>query len=144
MAVELQMKRTLAGLAPIDAMGEEMLDPYPVGCIVKVTARKGRNNKHHDKFFALLSAIYPHQDTWPTFDTFRHAVQRACGFFTEQNGQIFDVSIAFHNMDQDEFQKLYDKALHLIQTKIIPGIDRADVETRVNEILQGRGASITA
>lgn len=144
MAVELTMKRTLSGFAPIDAAGEEALAEYAIGDMVKVTARKGRHPVYHRKWFALLQAVYPHQDAWPTFEMFRKAVQRACGYFEEINGQTFDVSIAFSKMDQNEFEGLFERTLVLIETRILPGVDRADVEARYREILAGYSARMMA
>lgn len=141
MAIELTMRRTLGGLRPTDAMGEEALNEYPIGADLKIKATKGRHPVHHRKFMALLHAVYEHQDTWPTFDLFRRAVQRACGFSEVVNDQVFDVSIAWSKMDQAEFEELYKKAVHLIQTRIIPGVDSADLQRQVDEILAGRNAA---
>lgn len=137
MSVELTMRRTLSGLAPIDRIGEEALTEYAIGEELKVRARKGRHTVFSRKWFALLKVVYPHQDAWPTFDLFRRAVQRACGYFEEVNGQTFDVSISFVKMDQKEFEDLFERTLVLIETRIIPGIDRAEVEREYREVLAG-------
>ena len=131
------MRRTLSGLSPLSAVDEEALSEYDVGSVLKVTARKGRHPVYHRKWFALLQSVYPHQDKWPTFELFRMAVQRACGFFQEINGQVFDVSIKFSKMDQDEFEQLFERTLVLIETRILPGVNREDVEQRYREILAG-------
>ena len=137
MSVELVMKRTLSGLAPVDRIGEEALSEYAIGEEVKAAVRKGRHPVFSRKWFALLQVVYPHQDAWPTFELFRKAVQRACGYFEEVNGQTFDVSVSFAKMDQKEFEDLFERTLVLIETRIIPGIDRAEVEREYRNVLAG-------
>ncbi len=47
-------------------------------------------------------------------------------------------SIAFDKMKQDEFEEFYDRAIELITTVILPGINREDVNREVDAILAGR------
>jgi hypothetical protein len=40
-------------------------------------------------------------------------------------------------MSQDRFEQWYDRALDVILTKILPGVDRQDLTDQVNQILAG-------
>lgn len=141
MAIDVTIRRTLGGWVPANRHDAEALDRFPVGSVARASFRKPRNPKHHAKFFALLNVVFPHQQAWPTMELFRKAIQRALGYFEEHNGMIFDVSIAFDRMDQDEFARLYERAVELMITRILPSVDRADLEREVQEILAGRQAA---
>lgn len=137
-------RRVLGSLKPIDAMGEEAIGGIKAGEVVRVEVTRPRNVKHHRKFFALLNVIYPHQTTYPTPEQFRAAITVALGFGESiklLGGRTIIVpgSISFSKMDQAEFDKFYDRAVELIATKVLPGIDRADVDREVNDILEGNG-----
>ena len=137
MAIEVSAKVVPGGYKLIDAAGEELHGEYPPGLIVSLNVKRPVNPKFRRKWFALLQLVFPHQDSWPTFILFRKAVQRACGFCEIVNGQIFDTSIAFHKMDDDDFAILFEKTLCLIETKIIPNVDRKDIIEQYQSILAG-------
>ncbi len=46
-------------------------------------------------------------------------------------------SISFAAMDQTAFESFYDGAVAMILERLLPNTDRADLETRVHEILGG-------
>jgi hypothetical protein len=73
------MKRNLSALVPDNRGSEELLRELPEGTTFKVTVVNPRNVKHHKKFFALLQAVYPHQKTYVTFESFHAAVKVALG-----------------------------------------------------------------
>lgn len=141
----LFMRRSLGSLRPIDPTSAEILDRIAKDEDVKVEITRPRNVKHHRKFFALLNAIYPHQDIYPTRTSFRAALSAALGFGeTVKLGDgrtiIVPHSISFAKMDQTEFEAFYDRAVELILTRIVPGVGRADLAREVDDILAGRSA----
>lgn len=138
MADAITLKRTMGGFVPANSYDENLMMKYQPGDIVRAKISKPRNVKHSNKFHALLQKVFPHQNMWPTYDLFRKAIQRAVGYFEEVNGQVFDVSIAFDSMDQKEFEEFYDRVVMLVCERIIPGLDKADLEREVDEILKGR------
>ena len=132
----------MGALRPIDAAGESALADIPQGEIVRVTIRRPRNVQHHRKFFALINVIFPHQDLYPTEEMLLAAMKVALGFgdsikLPDGRTIIVPKSISFAKMDQAAFDKFYDRALALILTKILPGVDRKDLETEVADILAG-------
>jgi hypothetical protein len=145
MALTFFARRHLNALRPIDALGEEALADVKAGEVVEVTVKRKRRIAHHNKFFALLNAVFKHQKQYPTMKGFRAAVTVALGYGETvklPNGRTIIVpdSIAFSKMDQTEFEQFYERALELIETKILPGIDREDVRREVDDIIMGRAA----
>lgn len=145
MADTIYLRRTIGGLKPDNALGEEIIAKIPMGSVVSAEIRRPRHLRHHRKLFALLQAIFPHQDTYPTFKAFRAAVLCAVGHceavpLPDGRTVLVPESISFAKLDQSGFEQLYDRALDLILTRILPGIDRDDVEREVSTILAGRWA----
>lgn len=139
------MRRTLTGLAATDPAGEEALASIPLGEEVRAEITRPRNIKHHRKFFALLRVIYPHQTIYATNKNFRAAITCALGYgdtvkLPDGRTIIIPQSISFAKMDQIAFSEFYDRALTLIVERILPGIDRDDVNAQVDSILAGYAA----
>lgn len=139
------MRRKLGSLRAIDPMSAEVLERIPQDEDVKVEITRPRNIKHHRKFFALLNAIYPHQHLYPTRDSFRAAMTVALGFgetvkLPDGRAIIIPHSISFAKMDQAEFEAFYERAVLLIVSRILPGVNRADLNREVEDILAGRAA----
>lgn len=133
------------GPKPADDATAEAMKPY-LGKTIRMKWAAPRNVGHHNKFFALLNTVFPHQSVYPTFDTFRDAVSVALGYGdTVKLGDgrtiICAKSISFAKMDQVAFGEFYDRAVNLILTKILPHVDRADLEQQVHDILDGRSAA---
>lgn len=143
---EVFLQRRMSALRPIDEAGASALADIPQGEIVRVTIRRPRNLMHHRKFFALIKAIFPHQAHYPTEETLLAAIKVALGYGESvklHDGRtiIIPSSISFAKMDQGAFDSFYDRALHLILTKILPGVDRKDLDREVADILAGYGSA---
>jgi len=143
MATELFMKRRLSSLVPTNRMSEELLRDLPEHVTLKIVATQPRNPKHHAKFMALIAAIYPHQSIYPTMESFRKAITVALGYgdtvkLPDGRVMLIPGSISFAKMDQRAFEEFYERAVHLILTRVLPGADRPDLEREVMEILEGR------
>ncbi len=142
MAVEVFLRRQLGALRAIDATGEEALKDIPQNEIVRVTIRRPRNVAHHRKFWALIAVIFPHQSLYPTEEMLLAAMKVALGFgetIKLPDGRVIIIpkSISFAKLDQHAFEQFYDRAVLLITTKILPGVDRKDLEREVADILAG-------
>lgn len=142
MATELFMRRQLSALRPIDAAGEQALGEIASGEVLRVTVRRPRNVLHHRKFFALIKTIFPHQSLYPTEETLLAAMKVALGYgetvkLPDGRAIIIPKSISFSNMDQTAFDQFYARAVHLILSRILPGVSRAELAREVHEILAG-------
>lgn len=145
MATELFMRRALGTLRPVDAAGEEALRSMRGDEVVHVTIKRKRNERFHRKWWAIVQAVYPHQDLYPTPRTLNNAIKAATGLaktYTLPDGRILiDVeSISFASMDEAEFEQWAERAIAFVCAHILPKIDRRDVEREVADIIVGRAA----
>lgn len=144
MAVEIFLRRQMGALRPIDAMGEQAIADIPQNELVRVTIKRPRNVQHHRKFWALVAAIFPHQSLYPTEEALLAAMKVALGFgsqvtLPDKRIIVIPGSISFAKMDQKAFDQFYERAVALIVSKILPNVDRKDLEREVADILAGYG-----
>lgn len=145
MAQEVLFTKTQDGrIAPADGLSAEQIDGLSVGQVYGATIKKKRNVKHLRKYWALMSAVFPHQAFYPTVKKLERGVKRALGLTEEVLNPVtmeYETdtgSIAFDKMEQDEFSEYYDRSVDLILTRIVPGVGREDLERQVLEILEGK------
>jgi len=147
MATTLYMKRVMDRLVPADRISAELLGDLPADAQLTCKITQPRNPKHHNKFFALLHAVFPHQSAYLSRDDLRDELTIAAGHFhmvkdirTGQQKPVAD-SIAFDKMDQKAFEPFYDAVVNIVLTRILPGVGRRDLEAQVMDILEGRRAA---
>lgn len=145
MAHDLIMRKKLGALRPADALGEEALADLPEGKDLRVKITMPRLGWRHNKFFALLAAVFPHQHDYPTPELLRKKLQRAIGLqdvvYFKGEREVYDRSIAWDKMDELEFRHVFDRMVQVICEQIIPNVGRADLEREVEDILAGRRAA---
>ena len=105
-------------LVPADAEAEEVCRKWKVGSNYSLTYAPARNPRFHRMVFAVAKTVIdnaPDGSYWQNKDAyaFIKAVELTHGFTDEMsdcNGEVHLVprSIAFENMDDDEFKKLFD------------------------------------
>ena len=116
---EFMCEKVFGALKPIDPIGEAYLKKIPLGTVAKVTASLPRNAAFHRKYMALLNLGFLNQDRYLDFDEWRKAVAIEARFHDDLvmfDGTIERVakSIAFHNMDELEFGRLYEVSVQKI------------------------------
>lgn len=128
-------------LAPADPISEESIRQLKNGETVTANLRRPRNPRHHKLLFALLKIVYENQEAYPTTQELLSAIKMATGLF--DTGKTVDgipyaipKSISFASMDQTSFAEWYDKALDVIITKIIPGLDKEGLREEVLSIIE--------
>lgn len=134
---ELFMRKTLRGLEPAD--GAEM-PRLKLGSVVKVKITRPRNVMHHRKFYALMNLIFKNQEHYETLDDLVNIIKIAtghCHVYRKKNGDALPVprSIAFHNMDQTQFDDFYAKVIRLVRENIIPGLDDAALRSEIEDLV---------
>lgn len=76
-----------------------------------------RNSKFHRKFMALLNLGYDNQEYYNNFEDYREVMIMRAGFYKATHspkGTTYKAkSIAFENMDEVEFEELFNKVLDL-------------------------------
>ena len=145
MAMDLLLMREGNHLVAAEPMSLETIQSLRHGEAMTAILRRNRNPYHHRKLFALLGAVMEANNTFATTQELLGAIKLATGLF--EIGKTVDgipyaqaQSIAFVSMDQARFEQWYDKAVDVILTKILPAMDRKDLEQRVHDILDGRNA----
>ena len=144
MATDVRMKRVMDRLVPADKVSADELAELPANVELRCQITRPRNSRHHGKYFALVSAIFPHQTGWPTIKALHDQLKMAVGFSYEARdiltGQVrtYPDSIAFDNLDQKDFESVYEKIVNVVLTKVLPGVGKRDLEEQVLSILEGR------
>ena len=111
-------KATPGFLAPADAEAEEVFRKWKTGASYSLTYAPARNPKFHRMVFAVAQMVTdnaPEGSYWRGKDgySFIKAVELTYGFTDEMmdcNGEVHLIprSIAFENMDEAEFKKIFD------------------------------------
>ena len=126
-------------LRPATDHDRELLKKIKTGQPTRLTFVRVRNYEFHKKYFALLQFAFdywepsgrpPLKDGWPdpvkNFDTFRSDIIILAGFHDVHyrlNGdlRVKARSIAFANMTEDDFEKLYAKTIDVIIKHVLAG-----------------------
>src|SRR5450755_3270520 len=126
-------------LCAADTLSAEALDGIRNKETVTACIRRPRNPKHHRLLFALLQTVFENQTQFATVQELLSALKLATGLF--EIGKTVDgipytipKSISFASMDQSSFSQWYERALDVILTKILPGVNRDELNDRVREI----------
>lgn len=128
------------------------------GRVLTINASFPRNSRFHRKFFAMLNAAFEMWDPPPSaatsvayggevhpvekdFDQFRADVTIMAGFYdatyrVDGSVRLQPKSISFANMDDVEFEKLYNRVLNVILAKVLTDVTAGDIEQAANRILE--------
>jgi hypothetical protein len=97
----------------------------------EVYASRKRNPKFHRLVLSLFQLGFDNQDEYRDFEVYRKELTKEAGFTIEENGKVHARSIAYENMSEEDFNKLYNAILELISVKL--QTDKQTLETeRIN------------
>lgn len=143
MAIDVLLVREGTRLGAADPISHELLQGIRLGETVTAVIRRQRNPKHHRMWWALVAAIYPHQNIYIDLNALNNGIKIAVGHF--DSGKTIDgipwvspKSISYAAMDQTSFASFFDRAVELVITRIVPNISRADLEAQIQSILDGQ------
>ncbi len=124
-------------LEAIDMEGETELTKIKQGETLRAVLTKPRNSKHHRKFFAMLNLVFQNQDRYDEIEDLRTEVKLRCGLYSEHvtlKGTLVYIpsSMSFDEMDQLEFDELYQKAINCCLKYFI----KPDNEELINQIVR--------
>ena len=147
--------KTLSGaLAPADSETAAFLARLKLGQGLRAEVKRARNILFHRRMFALLNFAF---DLWDcpaleyqgqlvakNFDRFRKDITILAGFFdtvTNLRGEVRleAKSLAFHNMGEEEFERVYKAVLGVVWDRILrsKGYESPEkVDAIVHELLR--------
>lgn len=134
--------KTLKGLGPYDQRTADYVAKIGLNDVVSAEMRKPRNPAFHRKFFALLDIVYSNlpedlAEKFKSEEDLLLELKLQTGhrekYRTLGGREIWiPKSIAFSEMDNDEFADFYEKCLDVIYKHIIPGVDLDELENAVS------------
>lgn len=153
--MELSLLRTPQGFVPATESEAEKTKKFKLGGLITAKVTQLRNPAFHRKWFALAKIAF---DIWsercdtleyrgervmPDFDRFRKDLTILCGFYRP----VFNIrgemrleaeSIAFGNMDEERFEKLFSATINTVLEKIIPraGYTEETLRAVVDEVVR--------
>lgn len=147
MPTQLLVEKLEDALHPTDQASIKALRQIPDRTIVKIQLSIPRNVRHHRMFFALINLVFEAQREprqFPTREALLDALKIAIGHVREVRGirgetYIVPDSISFGRMDQLQFREFFDSAVRVILEKILPGVERRDLEQQIYDILHEPG-----
>jgi hypothetical protein len=136
--MEILLIRTPGGFAPADDEAQDQVKKFKLGALAKMDVVQMRNGAFFRKWWALVKLGYDYfvdtcepqeykgQPVLPEFDRFRKDVTILAGFYRpvwNVNGEmrIEPESLAWSNMDEDRFAKLYDATIRVLLGKVFNG-----------------------
>jgi hypothetical protein len=144
------VKRPNGSFMPAYPLDAEKAKRFVTGEIVQAKVTKPRNPKFHRKFFALLNvgfdywtpeAEYKGRVVEKNMDRFREEVTILAGYYdvvASLGGSVRlkAKSIAFANMEEDEFERLYSAVINVILQKVLTTWTREDLDDVVDQVLR--------
>ena len=110
-------KRTYTGWEPVDEQANKILRRYKFGELAELENTIKRNVGFHRKFFAVLNLTFKNQDKAENMTDFRYYILIKSGHYhlilDGMDAIKVPDSISFENMDDIEFQLLYNDVFNV-------------------------------
>ena len=136
---------------PATEQDAELLTKIKTGEIVSLTYKRMRNYRFHKKWWALMAFAFDYWEPTGSFNKwgvvpernlyqFRKDVTVMAGFYNASYRLDGDVtleakSIAFGNMSEDEFEKLYSACVDVILKHICTQLDGAKLDAVIDQTM---------
>ncbi len=152
---EAYFRKVPSGLIPDSEDDAELLSKIKLGRVVKLQFTQPRNYKFLKKYFALMnlafdyfdppqhgegSALAEKYEVQKTAERFRKDITILAGYHEmtyRLNGdvRVEAKSIAFGNMDEDEFEKLYSACIDVIINKVCTQFTEDELRRQVEDMV---------
>jgi len=150
--MNVNLTKISSGFIPTDPSTRDWWEELKDGQVVHADFKKVRNYSFLKKYFALLNTAYNYWEPGEVnskygvpeknFDRFRADLTILAGFYEntvrlDGTVRIEPKSISFAKMDEEEFERLYNKTIDVL-LKYVYGkeMSRDDIDKLVNEILE--------
>jgi hypothetical protein len=130
-------------LAPGDRYSQSLVAKLQEGRAVLATVKRMRNPQFHRKFFALAHMAFEQWNpegksiagapAMKSFERFRKDLVIQAGYYEivlgiDGEARLEAKSIAFGNMDQAEFEQIYESVVAVLCAGIMPGLTVAEAQ----------------
>lgn len=147
MPTQMLMEKLEDALHLTDQASIEAMRQIPEKSIVKIQLSIPRNVRHHRMFFALINIVWQAQREprmFPTRESLLDAIKIATGHVREVRdlqgrAHIVPDSISFGRMDNIQFREWFDAAVRVILERILPGVEKKDLEQQICDLLREPG-----
>jgi len=114
-------------LRPYAPYDHEMIQRLPNGKPVRAQVKQFRSLPRHRLYWVVLRLVVANNELFSTVEGLHKVLLVGCGVtepFVDLDGNISLIpsSTAFDKMDEGEFKDYFDKAMAIIEAKIIPGV----------------------
>jgi hypothetical protein len=134
--------KEMSSLRPFDQAARDILAKYKLGDLVAVDVVKPRCIGHHRLYWALCQLVAENMDGDFSAEVVSDVLKIRSGHVTmvrtRKGGVFIPKSISFAAMDQLAFSEFFDRALRVVVSDILPGIDSATLRAEVESIVGGR------
>lgn len=151
--MKFQAITVLTGLLYATEADREIAKRLRIGQEVTVEVKTSRNGKFHRKYFALLNLGFEYWETddrehkgravAKNFERFRKDVAIMAGHYDPVWNLAGEMrlearSISFANMDDAEFETLYEATIQILINKVLAakGFTRAEVDRAVESLIR--------
>lgn len=139
--MQLHLKKTLAGFALADEMSVENAKRFKVGEVYKAEVVKPRSRKTLGRWWVLCQMILDNTEDFRSKEQISDYLKIRAGHSTsivsKSTGEIFHVanSISFDEMEEAQFQELWQKVCDVVVQDILPGITQNEIEYEIARIV---------
>lgn len=111
--MKINVTKSLGVLKPLDDFDIAAFSKLKSDVIYSCEIKKPRNVGFHRMFFAMINLCFQNQDIFNNIDFFREEMMKASGNFVSyinhKGVTTYQAkSVSFSNMDQDEFESIYE------------------------------------
>lgn len=139
--MQLHLKKTLAGFSLADEMSVENAKRFKVGEIYKAEVVKPRSRKTLGRWWVLCQMILDNTEDFRSKEQISDYLKIRAGHSTsivsKSTGEIFHVanSISFDEMEEAQFQDLWQRVCDVVVADILPGITHREIEYEIQRIV---------
>lgn len=120
-------RKTLSGLTPANTIAEDRLRKLRLGAVIQADIKQPRNVGHHRMYWALCGLVAENMPGDYDAEIVSEIIKIRTGHVTvarTRKGEVFiPKSISFAAMDQTAFKEFFDRAVRVVVTDILPGVD---------------------
>lgn len=137
----MHLKKTLAGFSLADEMSVENAKRFKVGEIYKAEVVKPRSRKTLGRWWVLCQMILDNTEDFRSKEQISDYLKIRAGHSTsivsKSTGEIFHVanSISFDEMEEAQFQDLWQRVCDVVVADILPGITHREIEYEIQRIV---------